>query len=231
MALSAVRISMGGALPRGADGKQRGERDQRDGHEVLEQQHGKRHAAVAQRQLALLLQHLQGEGRRRQRQRQAGEHRDRPGQAAGQGDDGRAAVAVMATWAPPSAEDGGAHGPQPLGPQLQADQEQQQHHAELGKVQDRAHLVDGIDEAQPERADQHADQQVAQHVADAQQLGQRRRHHGGGQEQRDLGQGHVGHGGRSGLAGQGVVGTMPARQRQKRCVPEIACRPSGHANE
>ena len=46
------------------------------------------------------------------------------------------------------AEDRGAHGPQALGPQLQADQEQQQHHAELGKVQDRVHVVDRIDEAQ-----------------------------------------------------------------------------------
>ena len=91
------------------------------------------------------------------------------------------------------AEDGRAHGPQALGAQLQADQEQQQHHAELGEVQDRAHLVDGVDEAEAERTDQHADEQVAQHVADAQQLGERRRHHGGGQEQRHLRQGHVGH--------------------------------------
>ena len=82
--------------------------------------------------------------------------------------------------------------PQPLGAQLQADQEQQQHHAELGEVQDRVHLVDRVDEAEAERADQHADQQIAQHVADAQELGQRRRHHGGGKEQGDLGQRHVG---------------------------------------
>ena len=40
------------------------------------------------------------------------------------------------------AEDGGAHGPQALGAQLQADQEQQQHHAELGEVQDFLRLVD-----------------------------------------------------------------------------------------
>ena len=71
------------------DGKQGRQRDQRDGRQVLEQQHGERHAAVAQRQLALLLQHLQGEGGRRQRQRQAGEQRGRPSQAEGQGDDGK----------------------------------------------------------------------------------------------------------------------------------------------
>ena len=100
---------------------------------------------------------------------------------------------VSATCGAAEAEDGGAHGPQPLGAQLQADQEQQQHHAELGKVQDRVDLVDRIDEAQPERTDQHADQQIAQHVADAQQLGQRRRHHGGGQKQGDLREGYIVH--------------------------------------
>ena len=102
--------------------------------------------------------------------------------------------AVMRDLRPAQAEDGRAHGPQALGAQLQADQEQQQHHAELGKVQDRAHLVDRIDEAHPERPDQHADQQIAQHVADAQQLAQRRRHHRGREEQRNLRQCHVGHG-------------------------------------
>ena len=127
------------------------------------------------------------------------------------------------------AEDGGAHGPQPLGAQLQADQEQQQHHAELGKVQDRAHLVDGIDEAEPERADQHADQQVAQHVADAQQLGQRRRHHGSRQEQRHLRQGHVGHGSiRQGRRRSGLLIGRMAGIRNGKCVGRPAsCRKGG----
>jgi hypothetical protein len=81
-----------------------------------------------------------------------------------------------------------------FGPQLQADQEQQQHHAELGEVQHRVHLVDRVDEAQPERPDQHADQQVAEHGADALQASASgRRRHGGQQEQGDLGKSDVVH--------------------------------------
>ena len=182
MACSADKSSIGGAAPRADTANSGGQGDQRDRRQVLEQQHGEGQPAVAQRQLALLLQHLQREGGRGQRQRQAGEHGGRPGQAERHGDGGQHQRGDRHLGAA-QAEDGGAHGPQALGAQLQADQEQQQHHAELGEMQDRVHLVDRVDEAQPERADQHADQQIAQHVADAQELGQRRRHHGGGQEQ------------------------------------------------
>ena len=91
---------------------------------------------MAQRQFAFLLQNLQREGGRRQRQRQAGEQRGLPGKpnamamaASTSAGDGHLRAA--------QAEDGGAHGPQALGAQLQADQEQQQHDAELGEVQDR----------------------------------------------------------------------------------------------
>ena len=80
MACKAARSSIAAAAFAHGDGEQRRQRDQRDGHQVLEQQHGEGQAAVAQRQLALLLQHLQREGRRGQRQRQPGEQR-RPGQA------------------------------------------------------------------------------------------------------------------------------------------------------
>jgi hypothetical protein len=48
-------------------GEQRHERDERDGGEVLKQQHGEGEPAVARVDLALLLQHLQRESRRRER--------------------------------------------------------------------------------------------------------------------------------------------------------------------
>ena len=91
------------------------------------------------------------------------------------------------------AEDGRAHGPKAAGTKLEADEEQEEDDAELGEMEDRGDLVDGVDEAEAEGTDEDADEEVAQHVADAQQLGERRRHHGGGQEKRHLRQGHVGH--------------------------------------
>ncbi len=60
-------------------------------------------------------------------------------------------------------------------------------------MQDRADLIDRIDKADAERPDQHAHQQVAEHGADAQKFGKRRRDHGGGEEQRRLRQGDILH--------------------------------------
>ena len=89
--------------------------------------------AVAQRQLALLLEHLQAQrpsttatapGRRTALPARPG-RAPRRWPASTQRGDG--------DLRPAQAEDGRAHGPQALGAQLQADQKQQQHHAELGK--------------------------------------------------------------------------------------------------
>ena len=146
---------------------------------------------MAQRQLALLLQHLQGEGRGGERQRQAREQGGLPGQAAGHGDR-RQDYAGYGHLHAAQAEDRRPHGPQPPRAQLQADHEQQHDHAELGEVQHRFHVGD---EARDRGADQHAHQEIAEHSADAQQLGERRGDHRSGEEEGDLLQGDVVHAG------------------------------------
>ena len=73
------------------------------------------------------------------------------------------------------AEHGVAHRPQALGAQLEPDHEQQEHDAELGEVQDLLGLVVG--EHAPDRrgTEQNADDEVAQHAADAEPAGERTR--------------------------------------------------------
>ena len=55
--------------------EQRRKRDERNGGEILEQQHGEAHASVTLRKISGFLHDLQGECRRRQRQREADERR------------------------------------------------------------------------------------------------------------------------------------------------------------
>ena len=59
----------------GADREQWHERNQRNGREILKQQHREGKAAVAGGQLALLLEHLQRKRGRRQCERQSREQR------------------------------------------------------------------------------------------------------------------------------------------------------------
>ncbi len=58
--------------------------------------------------------------------------------------------------------------PQQRGPQLEPDEEQHHHHAELGEVHDVFAALG--DEAQAERADGDAGEQVAEHGAQAEPL-------------------------------------------------------------
>ena len=69
-----------------------------------------------------------------------------------------------------------------VGLQLQPDDEQQQHDAELGEVQDLLGLVVG--EHAPDRrgTEQNADDEVAQHAADAEPAGERTRNRERGQQ-------------------------------------------------
>ena len=83
-----------------------------------------------------------------------------------------------------AAEHGCAHGPQALGLQLQSDDEEHQHHAELGHVQDGGRVA-------PQRKthwpDHDAGHQIAEHRAQAQLHRDRHEHQRGEQEQDALG--------------------------------------------
>jgi hypothetical protein len=108
-----------GAKARAQD---RNDREDRDHGEILEQQDGKRGAAVTRRQLFLLGEELQHKRRRRQGERETDDDRRRPGQAqprAGEGDDdgGDGHLGGAET------EDRMTHDPQARGLQLEADNE------------------------------------------------------------------------------------------------------------
>ncbi len=79
------------------------------------------------------------------------------------------------------AEDGPAQDPQPAGLELEADDEEQEHDAELGEVQD---VVDVGDEPQAPGSDQHAGGEVAEHGAEAELACQHDRDYGGGEVDR-----------------------------------------------
>ena len=81
------------------------------------------------------------------------------------------------------AEDGPAQRPQPRRLELEPDQEQQQHDAELGDVQGR---LDIADHGEPPRPDQHARGEIAQHRAQLEALEERHQQHGGEEENRCL---------------------------------------------
>ena len=168
------------------------EGDERNGGEILEQQHGEAEPAVARLEIAGLLHHLQGEGRRGQRQREAGEQRRLPGKSNQQADAGehRSGQQDLRAAEP---EYGVAHGPKPLRAQLQADQEQQQDDAELGEVQDLLRLVVGERPADRVGAEQHADDEVAEHGADAEPARQRPGDGEGGEQDRYLVQRYADH--------------------------------------
>ena len=88
-----------------------------------------------------------------------------------------------------------AQHPQARGLQLQADDEQQQHHAQLGEVQD---VVDLGDQPQRPRADDHAGGQIAEDRAQLEPAKHRDGDDGGGQENGGFGEkGHIGRGGTS----------------------------------
>jgi hypothetical protein len=109
--------------------------DQRDRRDVLEQQHRKAAAADRCRHQVAFVHRLHGDGRRRQRQRQSGGHCRLPRQA--EGDEAeREHCAARGHLQGAAAEDGTTHLPQARGVELEADEEEHQHHAKLGEVQD-----------------------------------------------------------------------------------------------
>ena len=65
------------------------------------------------------------------------------------------------------AEDRPAQRPEPARVELEADQEKQHHHAELGEVQHRLRIAD---EREPPRTDRHAGGEIAEHRAEPERL-------------------------------------------------------------
>jgi hypothetical protein len=161
----AGRMGVGGQLNRsGREQRQQGE--QRDDRQVLQQQHPEGRPADGTLSQPLLVEGLQHDRRRGHRQHEAGRQRRRPGQSedhAGAGDGQGRGHDLRAA----EAEDGLAHRPEQGGAHLQPDQEQQDHHAELGEGHDVLGLARQVER---EGADQGAGDQVAEHRAEPELL-------------------------------------------------------------
>ena len=158
--------------------------NQRDCGNVLEQQDGKGKSPRRRLQLLALGQDLQAEGSRRQGQRQAEHHRAAKFQGKAEPGNGGNHQARGGHLYQAHAEHVPAHHPQAPGRQLQPDDEQQQHHAQLGHVRNGLGIARQTQAAGP---DGHARHQIAQHRAQLQPLCDRHHQHRRQQEyQRSL---------------------------------------------
>ncbi len=173
-----------------ADCKKRRKRDQRDGGEVLKQQHGEAEPAVPRREFAVFLHDLQRERRRRQRQRRAGKKRRLPGKPEGHAE-ARKNERRDRDLRPADAEDRAAHRDEPFRAKLKTNDEQQQHDAELGDMQDFLCIVRGERAAQSERPDQDAGDEIAEHRGDPEPARQRPRYRERRQQKHDFLKRHV----------------------------------------
>ena len=188
MAAMTARSFAGARADHGAAGELRADaawRDQRQRGEhrqhgkVLEQQDAEGGAAVRRFQLAALGEQLQHQRRGGQREAEA----DEPG-----GDRLAARASQAATpsssraqqhLADAQSEHDAPHHPQARGLQLQADDEQQQHDAELGEIHDAGHI---LHQAQAPRSDDQPGGDITQDGAQPQQAEQRDREHRGGEQ-------------------------------------------------
>ena len=121
--------------PARARAQDRDQEQQRHDGQVLRQQDGEARPAGRSRQPALVGQDLDDDGRRRQGEARADDHGCRPAVAEQRGDaadDGRGQDDLQAA----QPEHQPAHGHEALEGQLQADQEHQEHDAELGEAGD-----------------------------------------------------------------------------------------------
>ena len=137
----------------------------RQHRQILEQQDAERRAAVLRFELTALGQHLKHERRGGQRQSEADDERRgrrQPDEPAGAAEERRAERHLSRAHP----EDEPPHDPQASRLQLEADDEQQQHHAEFRHLHD---VPDVADEAEPPRSDDQAGRHVSQDGAEAQQ--------------------------------------------------------------
>jgi hypothetical protein len=179
----AARAGVVGDAEQGHDG------DHRDRGDVLEQQDREAGLAGGRRHQVAFFQRGEGDRGGRQRQAEAGDQRHLPADTGQQRSAEQASGDAGDLGAAP-AEDGPAQRPQAVRFELEADQEQQQHHAELGEVQG---VFDIGDELQAVGADQDAGRQVAEHGAHAEAFRERHRDHGGGEVDEGVGQQAVFH--------------------------------------
>ena len=195
-----------GAGERVAAAKQGNQRQRRGDGDVLRQQDGKGAPSIGGLRIAALLQQVHGDGGGRKGQGYARRRRAEKtqvqeffgGEADDRGGQDHLAEPDHANVAP--------HGAQPRRLERQADQKQQQHHAELGNVQGQARVGD---KAEAGWTDRHAGGEIADHRSEAGNAKHGRENHRRAKKNQDRDEkarlgGQVGHGalGRSGWGGR-----------------------------
>ena len=152
--------------------------------EVLKKQDAERGPAVLGLELAALGEHLQDEGRGGQRQTEADDGGGL-GLQAQQVARHTQQHGTQDNLCGAESENESPHDPQARRLQLETDDEEQQHDAELCDFRD---VADVVDEAQAPRSDDEARRHVAEDRAEVQQSEQRYREYGGGEQDRGLGE-------------------------------------------
>jgi hypothetical protein len=164
--------------PRRERGEQREEREHRDDGDVLEEQHGERALPRRRAELPLLGERLQHDRRGRQGERHPHGERRLPAQPGQRGERGERRGGERHLQ-PAEAEDGPTQPPEAPGLELEADDEEHHHDAELGDVQHAGALGGGAEEAEPRRADDDAGDEIAEHRAEPEASGEGHGAHGG----------------------------------------------------
>ncbi len=149
--------------------EQRQQRDQRNDGEILEQQDRERAPSARTAQFSALAEPGEDDRRGGHRQAEPDDDRGLPGLTERDGDRGNRDSREQDLRAAQT-EHRLAQRPQPRRLELESDQEQQQHHAQLGDVQ-RGFGV--ADEAEAPRADDRARGEIAEHRAQLQPPEQR----------------------------------------------------------
>jgi len=152
-------------------GEQRHQCQQRDHGQILEKQNGKGRLAMARAHFTPLGKDLETERRRGECQSEADDHRHLEGliEQEGQTGNGQPGHHHLCGAQP---EHHAPHGPEARGPQLYADDEQQEDDTELGDIPD---FIDPVDNAQSPGTDKGAGGQVPQHRTELQPLKDRNR--------------------------------------------------------
>ena len=167
----------------GTRGQDRDEHQDRNDGEILGEQDGKAGAADGRGETLLVRQQFEHDRRRRQRQARAEDHRFRGRLAEQQRDAGKQRRGQQHLQAA-KAEHQPPHRQEAMQRQFETDQEQQEDDAELGNAVDIPGVADGepeqrriflIESAEPERPEQRAGAEIAEHRTEAEAA--HHRHH------------------------------------------------------
>ena len=176
-------------------GEQRQKGEDRDDRDILEEQDREGALAIGRLHVVALAEHLQRDRGRRKAQREA----DHDGSMDRHAQRGRAAAEQNrrdAKLSEAEPEDVPSHRPEIRQLELQADDEEKEHDAEL---RNRRRGFGVPDEPKPGGPDRDAGREVAEHGAEAEEAKQRNRHHSGAAEGENRGkEARVGSGARHG---------------------------------